>query len=115
MKGAVSALSKGAGAFMQMGSEQKARVSQLIEGTNQVDDYEKQSALDFLQGKTSGDYAPQSGQVTGMLKSMQEEMEGDLKSAEDSEASAVAGNEELRQAKTDEISAASAAIESKTK
>jgi len=115
MKGAISALSKGAGAFVQMGSEQKARIAHLIEGTSQADDYMKQSALEFLQGKTNGDYAPQSGQITGMLKSMQEEMEGDLKSAEDSEASAVAGNEELRQAKTDEISAASAAIESKTK
>ena len=114
MKGAVSALEKGAGAFMQMGSEQKARLTQLIEGTSQVDDYEKQSALDFLQGKTSGDYAPQGGQITGMLKSMQEEMEGDLKSAEDSEAASVSGQAELSQAKNAEIAAASAAIESKT-
>merc|ERR1719272_68255 len=53
--------------------------------------------------------------IVGMLKAMQEEMEGDLKSAEDAEASAVSGNDELSQAKNDEISAASAAIEAKTK
>merc|ERR1719456_601128 len=53
-------------------------------------------------------------QIVGMLKAMQEEMEGDLKSAQDSEAAAAAGFEELSAAKTAEIEAATAAIESKT-
>merc|ERR1719287_277859 len=50
-----------------------------------------------------------------MLKAMQEEMEGDLKSARDSEAASAAGFEELSAAKASEIEAATAAIESKTK
>jgi hypothetical protein len=49
-----------------------------------------------------------------MLKAMQEEMEGDLKSAQDTEAAAVAGFQELSAAKASEIEAATAAIESKT-
>merc|ERR1719399_2175379 len=50
-----------------------------------------------------------------MLKAMLEEMEGDLKTAQSDEASAVASFEELSAAKTAEISAATAAIEAKTK
>merc|ERR1719197_1729546 len=46
---------------------------------------------------------------------MLEEMEGDLKSAQESEAASVAGYEELSSAKASEIAAATSAIESKTK
>merc|ERR1719262_596545 len=46
---------------------------------------------------------------------MQEEMEGDLKSARDTEAQSAAGFEELSAAKASEIEAATAAIEAKTK
>jgi len=112
MKGAVSALEKGGGAFVQMGSESKARITQLIEGTSQVDDFEKTAMQAFLQGKASDS---STGQITGMLKAMQEEMEGDLKTAESDEATAVTGFQELTAAKESEISAASSAIEAKTK
>merc|ERR1719324_1140587 len=50
-----------------------------------------------------------------MLKAMQEEMEGDLKSANEAEASAVKNFGDLSAAKNSEISAATSAIESKTK
>merc|ERR1719399_1527064 len=50
-----------------------------------------------------------------MLKAMLEEMEGDLKTAQDAEAAAVSGFGELSAAKASEIEAATAAIESKTK
>merc|ERR550537_266618 len=56
MKGAIVALEKGLGAFMQMDSAQKA----------------------VLQGKES---AQSSGEIMGMLKAMLEEMEGDLATA----------------------------------
>merc|ERR1719197_1927316 len=46
---------------------------------------------------------------------MQEEMEGDLKSARDTEAQAVSSYGELSAAKGSEVEAATAAIESKTK
>merc|ERR1719178_91862 len=56
-----------------------------------------------------------SGEITGMLKAMLEEMEGDLKSANAAEESAVKNFGDLSAAKNSEISAATSAIESKTK
>jgi len=113
MKGAISALSKGLGNFLQMPADQSDRVQHAI-ALSQADDFEKQSVLDLLQGG-SQEQAPGTDQIVGMLKAMQEEMEGDLKSAQETEASSKAGFEELSAAKAAEIEAATAAIESKTK
>ncbi len=46
---------------------------------------------------------------------MQEEMEGDLKAAQDGEAAAAQAFDELSAAKSSEIASATAAIEAKTK
>merc|ERR1719409_2050735 len=84
----------------------------MVETTTELDDYQRESVTDFLQGKES---AQSSGEITGMLKAMLEEMEGDLASAEKDEATAASGFEELSAAKAAEISSATSAIESKTK
>merc|ERR1719486_1705828 len=68
--------------------------------------------MDLLQGKQT---AQSSGEITGMLKAMLEEMEGDLATAKKDEATAASGFEELSAAKAAEISSATSAIESKTK
>merc|ERR1719424_439453 len=68
--------------------------------------------MDLLQGKES---AESSGEITGMLKAMLEEMEGDLATAKSDEATSKKGFEELSVAKESEISSATAAIEAKTK
>merc|ERR1719428_2585527 len=68
--------------------------------------------MELLQGKES---AQSSGEITGMLKAMLEEMEGDLATAKKDEATAASGFEELSAAKEAEISSATSAIESKTK
>merc|ERR1719313_1824670 len=78
----------------------------------QLDDYQRESVTDFLQGKET---AQSSGEITGMLKAMLEEMEGDLASATKDEASAASGFEEMSAAKSAEIASAASAIESKTK
>merc|ERR1719224_67511 len=80
--------------------------------TSQLDDYQRESVTDFLQGKES---AESSGEITGMLKAMLEEMEGDLATAKTDEATSVSGFEELSAAKAAEISSATSAIEAKTK
>merc|ERR1719301_109465 len=80
--------------------------------TSTLDDYQRESVTDFLQGKES---AESSGEIMGMLKAMLEEMEGDLATAKKDEASSVTGFEELSAAKSAEISSATSAIESKTK
>merc|ERR1719263_2617078 len=68
--------------------------------------------MDLLQGKQT---AQSSGEITGMLKAMLEEMEGDLKSATADEATAAKGFSDLSAAKNAEIASATSAIESKTK
>merc|ERR1719443_1676132 len=76
MKGAISALEKGMGSFMQMPKEQASLVERLISTNSDADDFQKQEALSMLQSGAKGS----TDQIIGMLKAMQEEMEGDLKS-----------------------------------
>merc|ERR1719443_2266583 len=76
MKGAVAALEKGMGSFMQMPKEQATLVERLISTNSDADDFQKNEALSMLQSGAQGS----TDQIIGMLKSMQEEMEGDLKS-----------------------------------
>merc|ERR1719159_1540680 len=112
MKGAISALEKGLGALMQMGTSQKLVLLRAVAATTTLDEYQREGATAFLQGKES---AQSSGEIMGMLKAMLEEMEGDLSTAEKDEAAAIAGFEELSAAKAAEIASATSAIESKTK
>merc|ERR1719456_247033 len=111
MKGAIAALEKGMG-FIQMAASQKTVVERVVSQSNQVDDFQRESVLELLQGKET---AQSSGEITGMLKAMLEEMEGDLKSATADEATAAKGFSDLSAAKNAEIAAATSAIESKTK
>jgi hypothetical protein len=100
------------GAFVQ--TAQSGRLERVIRDSSAVDDYEKSNLLDFLQGKAAGDYAPQSGEITGMLKAMKDEMDKDMGGMVKDEETAQTGFEELAAAKTSQIQAASEAIESKT-
>merc|ERR1719207_352637 len=111
MTGAIAALEKGMG-LIQMGSSQKAVVERMVASTSQLDEWQRESVMDLLQGKET---AQSSGEIMGMLKAMLEEMEGDLATAKKDEATAVSGFEELSAAKAAEISSATTAIEAKTK
>ena len=62
----------GMGSFLQMGSEQKSRVERVVSQSSQLDDFQRESVMDLLQGKEA---AQSSGEITGMLKAMLEEME----------------------------------------
>merc|ERR1719181_1844581 len=66
--------------------------------------------MGFLQGKTTGS----SGEIVGILETMQEQMEEDLKEAEETEAAAIQDFNGLIAAKTKEIGSATSAIEDKT-
>merc|ERR1719160_1550267 len=59
-------------------------------------------------------YAPQSGQIVGILKAMKDDMEAELKEAIAAEAKAVAGFADLKASKEKEIEMATEAIETKT-
>ena len=60
------------GSFLQMGSAQKSLVERVVSQSNQVDDFQRENVLELLQGKET---AQSSGEITGMLKAMLEEME----------------------------------------
>merc|ERR1719355_413219 len=100
------------GSFLQMGSDQKEVMERAVASASQLDEFQRESVMDLLQGKQT---AQSSGEITGMLKAMLEEMEGDLATAKKDEATAASGFEELSAAKEAEISSATSAIESKTK
>merc|ERR1719199_2332044 len=67
----------------------------------------------FLEQK-QGDYAPQSGQIVGIMKQMLEEMQAGSAEADSEEAKAAAAFADLSASKTKEIQVATAAIETKT-
>merc|ERR1719181_874484 len=74
-------------------------------------DADRQDVLAFLSG--SSDYAPASGEITGILKTMGDEMSADLKDAVAKEEEAVAAYEELMAAKKKEVNALTKMIEEK--
>jgi chromosome segregation ATPase len=59
-------------------------------------------------------YAPQSGEIFGILKNMKETFESNLKSSQEDEAHAQAAYEDLKQAKTEEIQAGQDQVDKKT-
>merc|ERR1719440_2634844 len=68
----------------------------------------------FLSGGQDSSYAPQSGQITGLLKQLGDSMAADLAEATSAEDASIKSFEELMAAKEKEIAASTAAIEEKT-
>jgi len=107
---AIAAIEKGAGgAFLQ--TTAAATVKQLAMNSQKMMDADRQDVLSFLSG--SSDYAPASGQITGILKTMLDEMNADLADAQATESKAVSDYEALMAAKKKEVDALSAMIEQK--
>merc|ERR1719502_339456 len=73
LQGAIKAISSGmAGGFLQTNRAAVLRKIALT-GPN-MDDADRQDLLAFLSGKQSSSYMPRSGEITGILKSMEDEM-----------------------------------------
>jgi len=108
---AIPALEAGMGSFLQTSSAAQLKnvITNLSESISNDDD--RMTVMSFLE--QSGDYAPQSGQIVGILKNMKDEMEKDLGAVNDAEKAAVKAFAELKAAKNKEIAAAGEAIESK--
>merc|ERR1719453_2565346 len=88
-------------------------LSKLVLSQEDMVDYDRQQLTSFLAGST--DYAPQSGQITGILKAMKDTMTASLDDATKKESSAIATFNDLISAKTREVDALTAAIEEKIK
>merc|ERR1719163_395828 len=112
MTSAVAALKKGLSAsFLQ--TQSGAVIRNIVAHTPLLDDTQRDVLMSFLQ---SGDQTGEGGgtdQIVGIVETMLEEMQGDLKESTDSEAAAVATYNELMKAKGDEASFATKAIETK--
>jgi chromosome segregation ATPase len=105
-KAAYTAIEKGMGAaFLQ--SAAASRVLRLAE-KRQEDDL-----VAFLSGTQGDNYVPASGQIVGILKTMQDEMEADFAEEKKAEEAAIKAYDELMAAKTKEVNALTKAIEEK--
>jgi len=110
---AVTALEKGmAGAFLQTGSA-RALHKLLSSKIGFLQDNERVAVLSFLEGSQDSKYAPQSGEITGILKQLGDEMDAGLSDATATETAAIQTYEALMAAKKKEVVALTASIESK--
>jgi len=74
-------------------------------------DETRQELLAFLSASNSEEYEPQSGQIVGILKQMEEEMDKALADAREAEEDAIKSYDALMEAKTKEVDALTAQIE----
>jgi len=110
MAKATAAIEKGMGeSFLQTATAGVLR--RIVMNDMKVQDADRQDVLAFL--SANSDYAPASGEITGILKTMSDEMSADLKDAVDEEATAVKQYDALMAAKTKEVNALTKMIEEK--
>jgi hypothetical protein len=112
MAKAIPALEKGMGGAALIQMPGGDRLKKIVESYGNIDSSDRTSVLSFLE--ENGDYAPQSGQIVGILKGMKDDMEAELKEAIADEEKAVAGFADLKASKETEIEMATEAIETKT-
>merc|ERR1719473_830035 len=101
MASAIPALEKGMGGASLMQLPVASTLHKLVETYPQLDSMDRKNALAFLE--QNGDYAPQSGQIVGILKGMKDDMEAELKEAIADEEKAIAGFADLKASKEQEI------------
>jgi len=107
---ATAAIEKGmAGSFLQTNSAQVLR--KLVLAQSDLSDFDREELTSFLSGAQN--YAPQSGQIAGILKEMKDTMDKDLADAAATESAAIKTYEELMAAKQKEVNALTASIEEK--
>ena len=100
------------GAFLQTSGAQLLR--KIVLKDQDVPDLDRQDLLSFLSGGQGEGYAPQAGQITGLLKGMKDTMAAGLAKATEEENTAIKNFSELMAAKNKEVNALTAAIETKT-
>merc|ERR1712109_145156 len=110
---AAAALEKGmAGAFLQTDAA-KMLMGILSNKKEMLMDDDRQDLMAFLSNSQGTDYAPQSGQIVGILKQMGDEMAAGLAEATKAEEAAIAIYEKLMAAKKKEVIALTKEIETK--
>merc|ERR1719428_2618786 len=122
MAKAIPAIEKGMGgaALMQLPGIHADRLRRFFEVTKYMSSDQRSSVLAFLdQGdETMAGETVQTGaagEILGILKSMKDEMEADLKEMQDQEAKDLNGFNDLKDAKTQEIQVSQKAVIDKEK
>eukprot|EP00747_Dinoflagellata_sp_TGD_P158767 gnl/TRDRNA2_/TRDRNA2_177841_c7_seq2.p1 gnl/TRDRNA2_/TRDRNA2_177841_c7~~gnl/TRDRNA2_/TRDRNA2_177841_c7_seq2.p1 ORF type:complete len:647 (+),score=258.12 gnl/TRDRNA2_/TRDRNA2_177841_c7_seq2:252-1943(+) len=111
MDKAIPAIEQGsAGSFLQ--TESAAALKNYVMVKGDLADVDRQDVLAFL--SNSADYAPQSGQIVGILKTLKDEMTKELADTTAAEDDAIKTYEELLAAKKKETEALTAQIEEKS-
>merc|ERR1719264_1134851 len=107
---AIPAIESGmGGAFLQ--TAEASNLKRFAMEKAEMADETRQEVLAFLSGKD--EYAPQSGQIVGILKQMEDEMAKALEEAEAAEAEAIKAYDALMAAKEKEVESLNAQIETK--
>jgi len=107
---AMNAIESGmAGGFLQ--TETAQLVKKIATSSANLANADRDDLMAFF--AQDSQYAPQSGEITGILKTMSDEMTGDLKSATDEENASVQSYEDLMAAKKKEVQALTSQIEAK--
>merc|ERR1719336_699949 len=101
-----------AGAFLQTDTAQTLRAIISSKRDSLMDD-DRQDLMAFLSNNQGTNYAPQSGQIVGILKTMGDEMSAGLAEATKAEESAIATYEKLMAAKKKEVIILTKEIETK--
>merc|ERR1719379_2333014 len=110
---AIAALEKGmAGSFLQTSTASVIRRLSITVDISEADRDVLSSFLSVRQGDEA-QYAPQSGEIVGILKQMLDTMEKDFADCKAKEEAAVKSFDEMMAAKTKEIEALTAAVEAK--
>jgi len=115
---AVVALEKGnAGSFVQTSTASVLKKMLSSEATRDMLEEDRTMLLSFLSGggPFSQGYAPQSGQIVGLLKQLGDDMATSLAAITSAEEKAVFTHGALMKAKTAEVNSLTEAIEAKTK
>jgi len=107
---ATAAVEKGmSGSFLQ--TKEAQVLKQLVMAQSDMYDYDREELTSFLSG--SQNYAPASGQITGILKQMHDTFVASLAASTSDENSSVKAFDGLMAAKTKEVNALTKSIEEK--
>jgi predicted nucleic acid-binding Zn-ribbon protein len=110
---AIAAIDAGmSGGFLQTQNAQVLR--NLLQRTDVIPESSRQEMMSFMSASQSVAYAPQSGEISGILKTIKDNMEKNLEDAIAAEASSADNFGSLIAAKRKEIATLTAAIEKKT-
>merc|ERR1719163_10964 len=112
MTGALEALKKGLSAALLQTST-GGMLKNIVAHTPLLSDTQREIALSYLQSGDTESMQGGSDQIIGIVETMKEEMEGDLKESTESENAAVASYQQLMKAKGEEVAAATKGIETK--